>query len=127
MIDLDADTLTLRRRPVVVEQYDGTPPPFAIVQSSPVVSRRPRGDESLSMLLHLAMRTPETFQPPTGCEYCSTCGDWRPRSYFPQNASRKGRGIDYECRQCQNERKRQHRVLMAAAEGRELRKYYKAA
>lgn len=129
MIDLDADTLTLRRRPIVVEQFDGTPPPFAIVQGSPVVSRRPRADEPLAVLLHIAMKTPETFKPPVGHAYCSSCGDWRPESYFVKNASRK-RGYDYECKQCKRERMAWFRVVQAQQdeqEGREKRRYYKAA
>lgn len=126
MNDLDADTLTLRRRPVLVEQYDGTPPPFAIVQSSPVVSRRPKDDLPMAVLLQRAMRTPETFKPPAGMEYCSACGDWRPRSYFAINPAFK-RGLDYVCKGCKSAQDRQRRELAALQEGRELRVYRKRA
>lgn len=126
MIDLDADTLTLRRGVTLVEQYDGTPPPFAIVQSSPVVSRAPCGDVDLSILLHVAMREPEVFRPPQGMEYCSTCGDWRPRSYFAVNPAFK-RGLDYVCKGCKSAQDRQRRELVALQAGRELRVYRKRA
>ena len=122
--DLDADTLTLRRRPIVVEQYDGTPPAFAIVQGSPSISRRPRGDESLSVLLHVAMKTPEHFAPPQGMAFCGECGDWRPINYFTTNPSKRN-GLDRECKGCQAERKREARRTAAILEGREVRRYYK--
>ena len=109
---------------MIVEQYDGRPPAFAIVQGSPSISRRPRGDESLSVLLHVAMKTPEHFTPPQGMAFCGACGDYRPINYFTTNPSKRG-GLDRECKGCQAERKRRARATMAAQEGREVRRYYK--
>lgn len=123
MIDLDADTLTLRRRPVLVEQFDGHAPPFAIVQGSPVVSRRPRADEPLAVLLHVAMKTPEMFQEPPGTKMCSTCGDFREYpSGFPKDPSRK-RGYGYVCNKCRSKEARLEYAYQAMLEGRTVREY----
>lgn len=123
MIDLDADTLTLRRRPVLVEQFDGTAPPFAIVQASPVVSRKPRADEPLAVLLQVAMKTPEMFHKPKGMELCSTCGDFKEYpSEFPKDATRK-RGYGYVCNKCRAREARIEYAYQAMLEGRTVREY----
>lgn len=93
---------------------------------SRMIDRQPHGDQPIAVLLQRAMQTPETFKPPKDHEFCSACGDWRPRSYFALNPAFK-RGVAYECKQCKNALDRKRREIAAFEQGRELRAYRKRA
>ncbi len=78
MEDLTIDTsyITLKRGSIVVDQSDGTYPPFAIVQASGRAYRDPRVTAGEDELYKRAWQTLEIQQHRPGEKFCGKCGDW---------------------------------------------------
>lgn len=74
-------------------------------------------DKPIRQLLRQLLGTPYT--PPPDSAWCSHCGDWRLKSYFSPDTSRKS-GVDRYCKQCRAELKRRR---YAEQVGRPVRAY----
>lgn len=90
-----------------------------IVAGSAKHYRDPRihAETPIDELLRLLRFDPQPA--PENAAWCSHCGEWRLKSYFSPDASRKN-GLARYCKQCRNEMKRK---LYREQQGREVRGY----
>lgn len=110
----DDDYLTLGVGWLLVDQSDGTFPPFAIVRGSKRYPRDPRPEPTEWQQLQRAIRYTEWRPVPLGMKYCSDCGEWRALDKFsPDKRNRDGK--QSYCKACQAERMRRYRTYRAAS------------
>lgn len=108
-IGVDDSTFTGDVRYLVVAQYDGEWPPFAIVQASGVYPRDPRMSEdayevmqAYSMLqVQLSVYEPPLDNYGEAMKYCGKCGDWQSKRAFSADKSRRD-GLRAWCKSCES-------------------------
>lgn len=118
------DRVTGKVRPIVIDQSDGSWPPFVIVQASGFSRRQPRWTDE-NALLRRALKNFEAtiYAVPQGQRWCSH-GHW---SHLHNFHIREQGKLWTICKTCRNELARKAYAEQAASEGRGVRTYRRAA
>lgn len=117
------DCVTIKGpRAVEVPQVDGEWPPYAMVQASQTIPRRPFGDSD-TRALNQSMRwiEPEIQPVRPGEKWCSDCGEWKATGRFSPRADTYD-GLHPHCKDCRAAHARKMRYNASyAASGMNMR------
>lgn len=118
------DTICLGDGKVAVRDDMG----FAfLVGGSRMASHEPHGwTQAKEDGLYRRAWQPQIQTPPRGHEWCPDCGEWRHRSTFAADPTRRT-GLDGYCKEHRAERTRERYRREAEAEGRDVRAYTRRA
>lgn len=104
MEDLTIDTsfITLKGGAIIVDQSDGTFPPFAIVQASRRAYRDPRITMTEEQELRRALQRIEIRSISSHEKHCVNCGDVKLKMDFDASSDTRD-GCHSWCKQCRRE------------------------